>query len=64
MKITAIRKMEEGAIKQEIAKLRADLLQTKVDLRLGKEKDVKKGLKIKRNIARMLTVLKEMNSKK
>lgn len=64
MKISAIRKMEEGAIKLEIAKLQADFLQSKVDLRLGKEKDVKKSLKIKRNIARMLTVLKEISSKK
>lgn len=64
MKTSAIRKMEEDAIKVELQKLRDQFLQSRNDIRLGKEKDTMKSLKIKRNIARMLTVLSQMNFKK
>ncbi|MCC7289979.1 hypothetical protein IT417_01880 [bacterium] len=64
MKATAVRKMEESAIRKELVKLYEDLKQSVEDTRLGKEKDSQKSLKIKRNIARMLTVLREMNLKK
>ncbi len=64
MKATAVRKMEESAIRKELVKLYEDLKQSVEDTRLGKEKDSQKSLKIKRNIARMLTVLREMNFKK
>ncbi len=64
MKATAIRKMEEAAIRSEIVKLGEELAGLNSALRLGKEKDSAKSLKIKRNIARMLTVLREMNFKR
>lgn len=64
MKATAVRKMEESAIRKELVKLYEDLKQSVEDTRLGKERDSQKSLKIKRNIARMLTVLREMNLKK
>lgn len=64
MKATAIRKMEEVALNTEILKLKEELNGLNSALRLGKEKDTAKSLKIKRNIARMLTVLKEMKPKK
>lgn len=61
MKASAIRKMEKDAIEKETKKLQEELFSSYESVRLGKEKDVRKTLKIKRNIARMLTVLKEMN---
>ena len=64
MRPSAIRKMEEGALRTELTKLYEQLMQSKNDIRLGKEKDTQKSLKIKRNIARMLTVLREMNFKR
>ena len=56
--------MEEVALNTEILKLKEELNGLNSALRLGKEKDTAKSLKIKRNIARMLTVLKEMKLKK
>ena len=61
MKASAIRKMEKGAIETEVKKEKEQLLSDKQSIRLGKEKNVRKTLQIRRNIARMLTVLKEMN---
>ena len=61
MKATAIRKMERAAIESEVSKEKDQLLSTSEAIRLGKEKNIRKTLQIRRNIARMLTVLKEMN---
>ncbi|MCK9368727.1 50S ribosomal protein L29 [Candidatus Dojkabacteria bacterium] len=64
MKATAIRKMEKVAIDTEVKKEREQLNEISQSVRLGKEKNVRKTLQIRRNIARMLTVLKEMNLSK
>ena len=64
MKVTAIRKMEESSLKSEVAKMYEELNKSREEIRLGKEKDPKKSLKIKRNIARMLTVLHENTFKR
>lgn len=61
MRPTAIRKMEKSSIEKELQKMEAELVEISENIRMGKEKDVRKSLKIKRNIARMLTVLKEMS---
>ena len=64
MKISAIRKLEEGSLQVELKKMYEDLTKSKEEIRLGKEKDFRKSLKIKRNIARMLTVLHGLNLKR
>lgn len=64
MKIGEIRNMKKEEIEKQIAQLYSDLRNTNLDILSGKEKDVKKGLKIRKIIARMLTVLKEMETKK
>lgn len=64
MKVSAIRKMEEVSLRSEIKKAYEDLKTSSDQIRTGKEKDPKKSLKIKRNIARMLTVLQELSYKK
>lgn len=64
MKVSAIRKMEESSLQSELKKMYQELIKCKEDIRIGKEKDFRKSLKIKRNIARMLTVLHENSFKR
>lgn len=60
MKAGEIRKMNREDITKQLTQQYAELRNTQDDIRTGKEKDASKTLKIKRNIARMLTVLQEM----
>lgn len=54
-----IRKMSVDEIKKELTSLQVQLRDTSDAIRSGKEKNVAKNLNIKRNIARMLTVLRQ-----
>ncbi len=60
MKMAEIRKMKIEEIEKEITHQYLELKNIKSSIRLGKESDVSKNLKIKRNIARMLTVLTQL----
>ncbi len=59
MEIAKIRKMSKEELSKSIIEGYTELKNIGNDLRTGKEKDSTKSLKIKRNIARMLTVLNE-----
>ncbi|KKR05649.1 MAG: 50S ribosomal protein L29 [candidate division WS6 bacterium GW2011_GWF2_39_15] len=59
MKADEIRKMSVEDIKKEITSAYMELKNVTDNIRVGKEKNVRKSLNIKRNIARMLTVLKQ-----
>jgi len=59
MEIKDIRAMKKEDLQKELAKFQADLLESKKGIRDGKEKNVKKSLRIKRIIARIQTVLNE-----
>ena len=59
MKIAEIRKMKAAEIEKEVAHAYDELKNSSDDISSGKEKDVSKSLKIRRKIARMLTVLNE-----
>ena len=64
MDVKDLRKKTEEELKKEISQSYLELKNVMEDIRTGKEKNVKKGLKIRKNIARMLTVLNEKESKK
>ncbi len=59
MRADEIRKMTVEDIKKEITKLYLELRNLNDAIRSGKEKNVSKNLNIRRNIARMLTVLQQ-----
>ncbi len=59
MKIKEIRDTKTEQLAKELDKFERELLVAKKDIRDGKEKNVRKGLRIKRNIARIQTVLNE-----
>jgi ribosomal protein L29 len=59
MKIGEIKKLTIEQLETELAKFRKELVQVGKDVRNGKEKNVKKSLRIKRIIARIQTVLNE-----
>jgi ribosomal protein L29 len=59
MKIKEIRDTKTEQLEKELDKFERELLVAKKDIRDGKEKNVRKGLRIKRNIARIQTVLNE-----
>ncbi len=63
MKIDEIKKMKKEDMEKEITSLKKELLKTKEEIEKGKEKNVRKGLRIKRNIARIHTVLNELERK-
>jgi ribosomal protein L29 len=60
MKATEIREMKREDVVKQLTQQYAELRNIQDNIRTGKEKDSSKTLKIKRNIARMLTVLTEM----
>jgi ribosomal protein L29 len=60
MKATEIRKMSREDVVKQLVQQYAEVRNIQDQIRTGKEKDSSKSLKIKRNIARMLTVLNEM----
>ena len=59
MEIKEIKKLNIEELEKEIEKFRKELFQARKEIRDGKEKDVRKGLRIKRIIARIQTVLNE-----
>ena len=59
MKVKDIRAMKKEDLQKELVKFQAELFEAKKDISDGKEKNVKKGLRIKRIIARIQTVLNE-----
>ncbi len=59
MIVKKYRRMTNKEIFEELAKARQDLVEIKFNLRMGKEKDYSQIKQLKRNIARMLTVINE-----
>ena len=59
MKIQEIRKLADEQLEVELKKFQKELGEVSKEIREGKEKDVKKSLRIKRTIARIHTVLNE-----
>lgn len=64
MEIKDIKKLNIEELEKEISKFRKEFSQAKKQIRDGKEKDVRKGLRIKRIIARIQTVLNEKKKDK
>ena len=63
MDIKEMRKLKREDLEKELGQLCSQLEQAKQDIETGKEKNVRKTLRIKRNIARIHTVLNEMETK-
>lgn len=59
MRADDIRKMIVEEIKKEITRAYMELKNTTEAIKTGKEKNVNKSLNMRRNIARMLTVLQQ-----
>ncbi len=59
MKIKDIKAMKKEDLQKELVRFQTELFEAKKGIRDGKEKDVKKSLRIKRIIARIQTVLNE-----
>ena len=59
MEIKEIRKLNIEQLEKEAEKFSKELIKVRKNIREGKEKDVRKGLRIKRIIARIQTVLNE-----
>ena len=59
MKTSEIRKLKKEELEKQIAEQKEEFYKTSDEVQSGKEKDLGKSLKIRRNIARMLTVLNE-----
>lgn len=64
MKIGEIRKKSKEELEKILAEKRKYLQKLKIDLSLGKLKNVKEIKKNKQEIARILTVLKTLNQNK
>jgi ribosomal protein L29 len=63
MKIKEIRSLKTEQLEKELEKFRKELFQSNKEIKDGKEKDVRKSLRIKRIIARIRTVLNEKKEK-
>ncbi len=59
MKASEVRSLEVAAIEQEVEKLRRELLELRCKVALGEDVRPHRVREIKREIARMLTVLGE-----
>jgi ribosomal protein L29 len=59
MNIQEIKKLKTEELVKELLKKQEELFEVSKDIRNGKEKNVKKSLRIKRIIARIQTVLNE-----
>ena len=59
MEIKEIRKLNIEQLEKEVEKFSKEFIKVSKNIREGKEKDVRKGLRIKRIIARIQTVLNE-----
>lgn len=58
-----IRKKANGELQSLLMKNRKDLFKIMFDIKTGKEKDLKKAKKLKKEIAQILTILKENSFK-
>ena len=58
--INEIRKLKKEELEKELGSLKAELATAKEEIKSGKEKNVRKGLRTKKNIARIRTVLNEL----
>lgn len=63
MKIKEIRNIKTEQLEKELDKFRKELFEVGKEIRDGKEKNVRKSLRIKRIIARIQTVLNERKEK-
>jgi large subunit ribosomal protein L29 len=63
MKIKEIRNIKTEQLEKELEKFRKELFEVAKEIRDGKEKNVRKSLRIKRIIARIQTVLNERREK-
>ena len=63
MNIKEIRDLKTEQLEKELGKFRKELFQANKEIRDGKEKNVRKSLRIKRIIARIQTVLNEKKEK-
>ncbi len=59
MKTKDIRNLKNDQLEQELEKFQREFTQANKEIKEGKEKNVKKSLRIKRIIARIQTVLNE-----
>lgn len=59
IKTKELRQKEENELKTLIKKKRSELLDFKFKLNKGKTKNVKEGKNIRKEIARILTIIKE-----
>ncbi len=60
MNMKEIRKLKKEELFKELGSLESELVRVKNEIRAGKEKNVRKSLRIKKNIARIRTVLNEL----
>ncbi len=63
MNIQEMKKLNKQELLKELGVLKQELETSKADISSGKEKNVRKSLRIKRNIARIQTVLNELETK-
>ena len=59
MKTSELRIKTETELKEVLKKLRKDLSETRINWTQGKEKNIKKSLLLRRQIAKVLTLEKE-----
>lgn len=59
IKIKELRQKEKSELKALVKKKRSELLDFKFKLNKGKTKNVKEGKNIRKEIARILTIIKE-----
>jgi len=59
MKTEAIRKKEQKDINEDLKTKQKELVELKFDLKIAKEKDYSRVKKLKKDIARILTIINE-----
>jgi ribosomal protein L29 len=62
MKTEIIRKKDIKEINDDLKLKQRELIDLKFDLKIGKEKDYSKVKKIRREVAKILTIIKENNT--
>ncbi len=63
MKASELREMTDRELEMKLSELREDLFHLKVKKKLGELEDVAKVQKVKRDIARILTIMNERKRK-
>ena len=59
MKVSELREMTDRELELKLSELREDLFHLKIKKKLGELEDVAKVRKVKRDIARILTIMNE-----